>query len=168
MTIREMMKWNRPSNVPVSHRGQFSGPTAPLQHEISQMFDDFLFSNFSELYGPTLHSVLLAVDLEENNENFIIKVELPGIDTNDVEISVTDGFLTIKGEKKEDKEEEEDKNFLRREISYGSFVRTIALPEAADTEKAGATFKNGILTVEVPKKTEALQNPRRLQIKEAA
>ena len=96
-----------------------------------------------------------------------MKAELAGMQPEDVEVNVTDGFLTIKGEKKEEKEEK-DENYLRRETSYGSFQRTIALPETANTEKAEATFRNGVLSIEVPKKAEAVQKPKKLQIKKAA
>ena len=108
-----------------------------------------------------------AVDVVENEKNFKVKAELAGMKPEDVEISVTDGFLTIKGEKQEETEEK-DENYLRRETSYGSFQRVVALPETADCDGADASFKNGVLNIEVPKKPEAIQKPRKLRIKKAA
>jgi HSP20 family protein len=108
-----------------------------------------------------------AVDIIENEKDFRVRAELAGMQPEDVEVNVTDGFLTIRGEKQEEKEEK-DENYLRRETSYGSFQRTIALPDTASTEKAEASFKNGVLSIDVPKKAEAIQKPKKLQIKKAA
>ena len=92
---------------------------------------------------------------------------MPGIDPECVDISITKDYLIIKGEKEEEKEEK-DKNYIRRESSYGSFFRQIPLPETARADDAEATFKNGVLTVLIPKKAEAVLKPRKLQIKKAA
>ena len=110
-----------------------------------------------------------SVNIVENGDSFKIEAELAGMNPKDVELEITGGYLALKGERKEEKKEEkEDGNYLRQEISYGSFVRTVALPETADGENAKASFKNGILTVTVPKKPEAVQKPKKIEIRTAA
>ncbi len=165
MTISELIHWNRPSNVPVRQRNHFGRSLMSLQDDMDRVFHDFFGSTSRPAWAN--EPDYPAVDIIENNKRFKVKVELAGMDPENVEISVTDGFLTIQGEKQEEKEES-DKNYLRRESSYGSFQRTIALPETANCDKADASFKNGVLSVEVPKKAEAVKNPKKIQIKKAA
>ena len=163
MTLSEMIHWNRPSNVPVRQRNRFGRSLMSLQDDMDKMFHDFFGGMPAWAHEPAFP----AVDIIENEMDFKVKAELAGMQPEDVEINVTDGFLTIKGEKKEEKEESGE-NYLRRESSYGSFQRTIALPETANTDKAEASFKNGVLSIKVPKKAEAMQKPKKLQIKKAA
>lgn len=165
MTLSELIHWNRPSNIPVRQRNRFGRSLMSLQDDMDRMLQEFFGG--TSLPAWAQEPAFPAVDIIENEKDFKVKAELAGMQPEDVEISVTDGFLTIKGEKKEEKEEK-DENYIRRETSYGSFQRTIALPETANTDKAEASFKNGILNVEVPKKAEAVQKPKKLQIKKAA
>lgn len=165
MTLSELVHWNRPSNVPVRQRNRLGRSLMSLQDDMDRMFQDFFGG--TSLPAWTQEASFPAIDIIENGKNFKVKAELAGMQPEDVEISVTDGFLTIKGEKQEEKEEKED-NYLRRETSYGSFQRTVALPETANTDKAEASFKNGVLSIEVPKKAEAVQKPKKIQIKKAA
>ena len=166
MTLSELIHWNRPSNVPVRQgRSRAERSLLNMQNDM----DDLLQNFFGEMHMPafTQQPAFPAVDIIENDKNFQVKAELPGMKPEDVDVSVTDGFLTIKGEKCEETEEK-DENYLRRETSYGSFQRTVALPDTAYCDEAEASFKNGILNIEVPKKPEALQKPKKLQIKNAA
>jgi HSP20 family protein len=125
----------------------------------------------SEVYltkwDKEFRSTAPAINIIENGDSFRIDAELPGIPPEGVDVSVGSGFLTIKGEKKEEKEEK-DENYIRRESSYGSFYRQISLPETANCDKAEASFKNGVLTVKVPKKAGAIQQTKKLQIKKVA
>jgi HSP20 family protein len=95
-----------------------------------------------------------AVDLYEEKDDIVVKAELPGIETNNIEVNLTDHTLTIKGEKKKEEETKEE-NYYRAERSYGSFVRTLELPKDVHADKVKATFKNGILEVRLPKTEEA-------------
>jgi HSP20 family protein len=95
-----------------------------------------------------------AVDLYEEKDDIVVKAELPGIETNNIEVKLTDHTLTIKGEKKKE-EETKEQNYYRAERSYGSFVRTLELPKDVHADKVKATFKNGILEVRLPKTEEA-------------
>ena len=108
-----------------------------------------------------------AVDVIENEKDFQVRVEIPGYDPEKVDVSVRDGFLTIRGERCSDKDSKDD-NYLRHETSCGSFERTLALPETAHPDKAEASFKNGMLYIAVPKKAEALQKPRKIEVKKVA
>jgi HSP20 family protein len=91
-----------------------------------------------------------VVDLYKEKGEVVAQAELPGMDKNDIEISISDHMLTIKGEKKKEKEVKEE-DYYRSERSYGSFVRTVELPKEVETEKARASFKNGVLEVRLPK-----------------
>jgi len=107
------------------------------------------------IFKPTL-------DLGASDKEYTISVELPGVDENDVKLEVMDDTLTIRGEKRQEKEEKE-RNYYRIERSYGSFQRMLSLPEDADQENIKAVFKKGVLTVTLPRKalpkSEARQIP---------
>jgi HSP20 family protein len=94
------------------------------------------------------------VDIYENDNNFVIKAELPGLEKKDVSIDVQDRVLTLKGERKLENEVKED-NYYRREMSYGRFQRAFTLPANVDSDKITADFKDGLLKIEVPKPEEA-------------
>jgi len=108
------------------------------------------FRNGSEDLGP----ITLALDVIEQPDSYVIKAAIPGVDPKDVDISVEDDVLTIKGEFSH-KEEANEQNYLRREIRYGSFERQLRLPPTVDAEKASASFEHGMLRLVLPKKPEA-------------
>ena len=103
-----------------------------------------------------------SVDISENNEEFMIKAELPGVNKEDVKVAVEDGVVRIQGERKQEKEEK-DKKFHRVERSYGSFMRTFRLPDNIDESNVQAQFKDGVLTVRLPKSPTA--KPKALEVK---
>jgi HSP20 family protein len=103
-----------------------------------------------------------AIDVKETAEQVVVKAEVPGIDAKDISISVTGDVLTIKGEKKSEREEK-DENYHLLERSYGSFCRSLPLPAAADLEKIEAKYDKGVLTVTCPKKEEV--KPKAIEIK---
>lgn len=96
---------------------------------------------------------MLPLDVSENDDAFLIKASLPGVNPDDIDISLTDNVLTIKAELKEEKEIEEAKYHLR-ERRFGVFSRAITLPTAVDNKKVDAVYKDGVLTLTVPKKEE--------------
>ena len=166
MTLSELIHWNRPSNVPVKKRNRFGRSLANLHDDIDRMIQEFFDgSHFFPAWENGSKNP--PIDVIENGKNFQVNVDLAGVNPDDVEVYVTDGFLTIKGEKEEETENKEGE-YLYQETQYGLFQRTISLPDTADCDQAGATFKNGILKVKVPKKAEALQKPRAIAIKKAA
>lgn len=94
------------------------------------------------------------IDLSEDTKAITVKAEMPGLDTKDLDITLEHGLLTIRGEKTEEKKEE-DKYYHRVERRYGSFCRTIRLPGEVKSDKIDATYKNGILTIVLPKVAES-------------
>jgi HSP20 family protein len=101
------------------------------------------------------------VDVSETGKEVRITAELPGLDEKDVEVTVTNNMLTIKGEK-----EEEEGDYYHSERSYGYFDRTIALPQGIDADNAKAKFKKGVLKVTIPKKPEAQSSRRKIELTE--
>jgi len=107
-------------------------------------------ARLGEDFGPTS----LSLDVIENPESFVVKAAVPGVDPGDVEITIEDDILTIKGESSKTEETKED-NYLRREIRFGSFQRQLRLPPTVDADNATAEFTNGILNLTLPKKPES-------------
>lgn len=167
MTIRELIHWNRPASLSV-REGNFGPSLAALQEDINRLFEHFYSGMQLRLTDwDKLPLSAPAVNVSENGKSYKIRVELAGMSPDDVELDITDTYLILKGQKQDEKKEEGE-NYLCQEISCGSFYRSIALPDAANSKKAEAVFKNGVLTVTVPKKAEAVQNTKKLQIKKAA
>ena len=103
------------------------------------------------------------IDITENGDKFIVRADVPGIDAEDLEVSVLDGALVISGEKREMKEDNEE-NYLHRECFCGSFSRTIALPENADIDNAEASLEQNVLSIRVPKKEDSAARKKRIDI----
>jgi HSP20 family protein len=114
-----------------------------------QSFPRLPFRNGEEFSNATL-----SLDVIENGDTYVIKAAIPGVDPKDVEISVDEDVLTIRGEFNR-QEESSEENYLRREIRFGSFQRQLRLPPTVEPEKAEATFEHGMLKLSLPKKAEA-------------
>jgi HSP20 family protein len=120
------------------------------------------FPNFLGSDGPaTAASWIPAVDVYETDQSVVLKAELPGVDPKDVEARVADGTLYLKGERKFENEVKEE-NYRRVERAYCSFTRTFALPSSVDADKVAAEYKDGVLTLTLPKREEA--KPRTVKI----
>ena len=100
------------------------------------------------------------VDVAEESNHITVKVEVPGMEEKDIRVNFEDGVLTVSGERQFEKKDE--RNYLRIERSYGSFVRTFTLPRTVDASSIVANYKNGVLEIEIPKKEEA--KPKQIQI----
>jgi HSP20 family protein len=123
---------------------------------------------FREAFSPVFGEGELStrtwappVDIYENGESLVLKAELPGVNPDDVEIRVEDNTLYLKGERKFEKEVKEQ-NYHRVERSYGTFTRTFSLPNSIDADKVAASYKDGVLTLTMPKKEEA--KPKTIKI----
>jgi HSP20 family protein len=166
MAIRDLIPWSRQENrlpAPVSaNRDVDNHPLLALHREVNRLFDD-VFRGFAapSLGGRDQGFAWPHVELGETDKELRITAELPGLDEEDVEISVEEGVLTLKGEKKA---EVEDKERGYSERSYGRFERRIGLPREIERDKASATFRNGVLTVTLPKSAAANENVRRVPI----
>ena len=153
-------------------------PFDSLRREIDRLFDDFhpfgwrlpsarsMFGFEMPKLGGDAWTVAPAMDLVEKEKEYEISAELPGIDEKNVEIKVANHMLTIKGEKKEEKEEKQ-KDYYLSERRYGSFQRSFALPEGVDADKIEANFVKGVLTVKLPKTAEAQKAEKKITVKAA-
>ncbi|MCC7364982.1 MAG: Hsp20/alpha crystallin family protein [Dehalococcoidia bacterium] len=104
--------------------------------------------------GEELGASTLGLDVFETNDGYVVKAAVPGVDPKDVDVSVEDDVLTIKGEFQQ-RDEANDEQYLRRELRYGSFQRSLRLPPTVDAERAEAQFEHGVLKLTLPKKPEA-------------
>jgi len=128
------------------------GEIDSFKREMDRMFDDF-FRPSSELSESSL-SWYPSVDVKETKDEFVISAEVPGMSKDDIKINISDNTLTIKGEKKEEKKEE-NHNYHRIERRFGTFQRSFTLPTQIEEKKVKASYKDGILTISMPKKEEA-------------
>jgi HSP20 family protein len=131
-----------------------------IQNEVHRLFGRTFGDG--ELGTGTTGTWAPAVDVYESGDRFLVSVELPGIDPADVEVSVEDSTLTVRGERRFVHEEKEG-SVQRIERRYGAFSRTLTLPSTVNPDKVEATFDKGILTIVVPKREEA--KPRKIQVK---
>jgi HSP20 family protein len=123
--------------------------------------DDFLKTNFwGDLLDAGNSCTTPAVNIVEKEEDFQIEVAAPGFSKDDFKVNLNNNVLTISSEK-ENKKEEDEKNYSRREFSYSSFTRSFTLSEHVDAEKISASYKDGILHIHLPKKEEAKAKPNR-------
>ena len=130
-----------------------------LREEIDRLFDTF----FGRTAGITEREVawIPAIDLEETDDAYIVKAELPGMKKEDIKLSISENALTISGERKMEREDK-GKTYHRVEMAYGKFLRTIQFPGEVDPDKAKATYKDGILTITIPKSEKA--KPKEIEI----
>jgi HSP20 family protein len=153
-------------------------PLARLRAEMDRLFDDFFttaawpfgrsrlmepFRAFERAFGTTMP----AVEIVETDNAYELKAEVPGLDEKDVEVTLSDDVLTIKGEKKEERDEEKA-GVRYSERRFGSFERSFRLPETVEQDKIAASFKNGVLTVTLPKAPEAAKPTKKIEIKAEA
>jgi HSP20 family protein len=132
---------------------------SPFNREVDRLFGSVFGTPFFE-YQRT--GLVPALDFIEGEDSYLVKVELPGVEEEDITVTLADGNLEIKGEKKEEKEEETELTYCS-ERRYGSFSRVVELPSGVDGEKVTAKFKNGILEIHLPKKEEV--KPKEVKIK---
>ena len=146
-------------------------PFDRFRREMDRLFDDFssgfwrgsLFDMAPSGRAEAAFRTMPAVDVAETDKAYEITAELPGLDEKNIEVKLANGVLSIKGEKREDKEEKE-KDYYRRERSFGSFERSFQVPEGIDTDKIAASFKNGILSVTLPKSAEAQKQAKKIEV----
>jgi HSP20 family protein len=142
-------------------------PFASLRQEIDRLFNDFdpwrlpspraFFAAQPDLFGA-------AVDIVEKDKAFEVTAELPGMSEKDVQVEIVNGSLRIQGEKKEEKEERR-KDYYLSERRYGSFERRFPIPDGVDVDKIDASFKQGVLTVTLPKTVEAQKPAKAIPVK---
>ena len=153
-------------------------PFESLRREVDRLFEDFdrgswlsplrrSVFDFEPLWGRELKSAAApAVDIVEKDNAYEVTAELPGMDEKNIEVKLDNGGLTIKGEKREEKQEKR-KGYHLQERRFGSFERYFAVPEGVDTDKIDASFKKGVLTVTLPKRPEAQKPAKKIDVKAA-
>jgi len=149
-------------------------PWQNFRSEMERMFDRFGFGmpsmrrmfDVASSSEPSFTFNVPAVDVTEDEKAYKIAAELPGLDEKDVEVSVTGDVLTLKGEKRQEKEEK-NKNWYVSERAYGSFQRAFTLPPGVDRDKIAADFSKGVLTVTLPKSAEAQKQQKKIEVKAA-
>ena len=142
-----------------------------MEWEMERLFDSFFGPRWSPLgtrrswpgIGQDTAGLSVDVDLYEDKDEIIAKAELPGMDKGDIEVNIADSTLTIKGEKKKE-EETKDEHYYYSDRSYGSLVRRINLPREVQTDKARASFKNGVLEIRLPKTEEAKHKETKVRV----
>lgn len=160
------------ASVPVHERA--GRPFWSLRREIDNLFDDFYhgwapFSRRAADPAGPLPATAPALDVIDKEAEVKLVADLPGLTEKDINVEVTDSMLTISGEKAEETEEgdKEGERYVS-ERRFGGFMRRISLPEGIDQEKIDASFKNGVLTVRLPKKPEARNPARKIEVKATA
>jgi HSP20 family protein len=131
-----------------------------LQNEMNRLFNT-VFDTQAANGGSTLRRWMPAMDLVETEESFVLRADLPGMTEDDVKIEFEDGTLTVSGERKAE-HETKNEGYYRVERAFGSFSRSLTLPQGVDAEAVTANFENGVLEVRIPKPEE--RKPRRIEI----
>jgi HSP20 family protein len=152
-----LVRWSQQRDLPT-----FPSDVLNMQREINRMFDSFFRTGWLEDTGLTPAAWSPATDVVEDDTGYVVNVELPGMSKEDVKITMQDTLLTIRGEKKQENEGKE-KGYHRIERAYGAFQRCFTLPSAVDGSKIEASFKDGILTVRLPR-SEATK-PKTIEVK---
>jgi HSP20 family protein len=153
-------------------------PFESLRREVDRLFEDFQLGSWRSPFGRSVFDIqpfwrgeigwgkAPAVDIVDKGNAFEITAELPGMDESNIDVKFSDGTLTIKGEKRDEKEEKKKEYYLS-ERRYGSFQRSFGVPDGVDANKIEANFKNGVLTVTLPKTAEAQKSEKKIAIKRA-
>ncbi len=168
MQMKDLLPWARREPGAGEIRPVEQHPMADLQRQMNALFENFwrgMDRPFANLDLPSGEGAP-RTDVVETDDGVEISVELPGMEQKDIEVSLTGDSLTIKGEKKIEKQEEK-KGYYVSERSYGSVYRSIPLPPGVDAGKADATFKNGVLKVRLPQTAEAKEKVKRVEVKPA-
>jgi HSP20 family protein len=154
--MNSLIRWNRPDLAMWPGVGRLTD----LREEIDRLFE----SPLSELARTSqiLSGWTPALDLFEDKDNFVVKAELPGMKREDIEVSLHEGSLSISGERKSE-EKHEGADAYRAERFFGRFQRTVALPTAVAGDKVKAAYKDGVLTITLPKTEEA--KPKQIEVK---
>lgn len=164
MSVRDLIPWGRSNQTPTLYRDDDRNPFLSLHREMNRLFDDVFRSFDSRLPAAfsTFNGGWPSVEISETDKEIKVTAEVPGLEEKDVEALLDDGVLTLRGEKRSEIEDRE-KQFSER--YYGRFERRIPLGYEIDEEKVDARFKNGVLTVTLPKSAKAQSQVKRIAIR---
>lgn len=161
MNMANLLRRKRHGGPPA--RAAEATPMSHFQRELDRLFGDF-WPEFGEALEPWTESFVPNVDVAEDDKEIRITAELPGMDENDIDVSISNGILTLQGEKKQE-EEEKEKGYYCRESSYGKFYRRFPLSAEVDEDKADAEFKKGVLNIKLPKTETAQAKAKKIKVK---
>lgn len=169
MVFQEMVPWKRGRQSGLLRDGSEGFPLGSLQRRMNRMFDDF-FGDFGDI-SPSASRFLNRegvafiprIDVSDSEKETVVTAELAGIDEKDVDITLQDGVLTIRGDKKVERDEKEE-CYCLIERSCGTFSRSLALPAEVEQDKIKASFKNGVLTVRLPKLPAEESKAKKIEI----
>lgn len=148
----------------ISLRREDETPFSLLRREMDTLFDNFFRGFGAEPFAGRFSTFNPHVDVMEGDKEIIVSAELPGMDEKDIDLSIQKEALTIRGEKKVEREEK-GRDYYRMERSYGSFSRTIPLPAEVDMDKVEAQFRKGVLNVTLPKTAGAVRETKKISVK---
>lgn len=165
--MKYLIPWRKKGTIGL--RRELSNPFEVLHREMNELFDTFmrefggggLPSLWSE---PMVGRIHPRFDVAETEDAIQVTAELPGLDEKDIQVTLDNNILTVRGEKKQEREEKK-KNYYMSERSYGEFQRVIPLPTEVEADKVKAHFKKGVLNITLPKTQKALTEGRRIQIR---
>lgn len=161
----------QPGSSTPARRDVFASPLSELHREVDRLFDEFMggfrpWRSRVGFWGDGEGELVPRVDVSESDKEVVVTADLPGIDEKDIDVTLSNGVLTIKGERKAEKEEkDEKKSYHRVERSYGLYSRSIALPGEVDENKVKADFAKGVLTIRMPKTDRAKSRVKKISIK---
>ena len=135
-----------------------------VQREMNRIFDSFNRNWGLGAYPEFAGSFMPRLEVSEDGKAFTVTAELPGMSEDEIDLSISGDVLTIRGDKKEEKEDK-NKNYYYSERSYGSFMRAIPLPGQVQADKVSASFKKGVLTITLPKTTAAIESSKKIAVK---
>lgn len=166
--IKDLLPW-RKKELGLAKREEPAGQVDEVRERFGDLFDNF-FEGFgvpglfpSRRFGTAFAALSPSFDISETDDALKVTAELPGMDEKDIEVSLDNNALTIRGEKREERDESK-KNYHVRERSFGSFERSFPLPEGMDKEHVKATFKKGVLDITLPKTEKAKAQSKKIAI----
>ena len=166
MALKELIPWKRTGNELATRQDSMFAPFDQFRREMDNIFNGFLTDwpvSTSRMLDRRLGNFMPQIDVAETEKEVRVTAELPGLEEKDVDVTLTQGVLTIKGEKREEHEENK-RDWHHSELRYGMFERAIQLPAEIDADKAKASFKKGVLKITLPKTAEAQKNRRQIPI----
>jgi HSP20 family protein len=161
--FKALVPWKNNRAQSPAPREDYFDPFVTFRREMDRMFDHF-FDGFPGRAGNGSGAIAPAIDLDETDKEMVITAELPGVTDKDIEVSLTGDVLTIRGEKKTETEEKKGGAYYT-ERRYGSFARSLRLPFEVKDEQVDAKFKDGVLTIRMPKPAELQSQVRRIEVK---
>jgi HSP20 family protein len=167
MALSNLVPFKKGNKDALARFRREADPLAAFQRQMNRLFEDFFGQSALQPFtgwDRWMEEFTPRVDISENDKEITVTAELPGIDEKDIQVSIQDDLLTLRGEKKSEHEEKDSQHYLM-ERSYGTFSRVIPLPAEVDDSKAEAVFKNGVLKIRLPKTSAESSKTKRIEIK---